>query len=114
MGTQGSWWWFPSPLPGIKRDSGCLSTQPWALLRDGWGFRAYSRNPKEKIPCGFGGMGFWEPAAAVAQCGQSGAPLGQFLPFLAEMLQPWAEAEVLDAVSLLYLWLGVFSGWQWQ
>lgn len=50
----------------------------------------------------------------MAQRGQSGASLGQFLAFLAEMLQPWAEAEVLGAVSLLFLWLGVFSGWQWQ
>lgn len=51
MGTRGSWWWFLAPLlgvsTGIRKDSGCLSTQPWALLRGEWGSRVCLKNPKE-------------------------------------------------------------------
>lgn len=44
VGTRGSRWWFPTPLPGMRRDSGCASTQPWLCSGVGRSSRDCSRN----------------------------------------------------------------------
>lgn len=44
LGTRGSRWWFPTPLPGMRRDSGCASTQPWLCSGLGRSSRDCSRN----------------------------------------------------------------------
>lgn len=80
-----------APLLVMKEHWGFLSTQPWALLSDGVWVQSLFEKPQEEDILWHRGVSQRFPgaaAAAVSQHGLSGASLGQFLAFPAEMLQP--------------------------
>lgn len=80
-----------APLLVMKEHWISLSTQSWALLSGGVWIQSLFEKPQgeDTLWCrGASQMLLGAAAATVSQHGLSGASLGQFLAFPAEMLQP--------------------------